>query len=96
MNNFWSHYIFDPLDQASLICFGDISLKLVNEKYLDNILSISVNAFVVYSFSRKMSQTFIKELSKLIKEKYLDYILSIFVCFCCFLFFQEITFLLSE
>ena len=39
---------------------------------------------------------FIKELSKLIKEKYLDYILSIFVCFCCFLFFQEITYLLSE
>ena len=42
VNNFWSHYIFDPLDQASLICFGDISLKLVKEKYLDNILSISV------------------------------------------------------
>ena len=53
-------------------------------------------AFVVYSFSSKMSLTFIKELSKLIKEKYLGYILSIFVCFCCFLFFQEITFLLSE
>ena len=42
VNNFWSHYIFDPLDQANLICFGDISLKLVKEKYLDNILSISV------------------------------------------------------
>ena len=42
VNNFWSHYILDPLDQASLICFGDISSKLVKEKYLDNILSISV------------------------------------------------------
>ena len=42
MNNFWSHYILDLQDQASLICFGDISLKLVKEKYLDNILSISV------------------------------------------------------
>ena len=42
VNNFWSQYIFDPLDQTSLICFGDISLKLVKEKYLDNILSISV------------------------------------------------------
>ena len=42
MNKFWSHYILDPLDQDSLICFGDISLKLVKEKYLDNILSISV------------------------------------------------------
>ena len=28
VNNFWSHHIFDPLDQASLICFGDISLKI--------------------------------------------------------------------
>ena len=34
VNNFWSHYIFD---QASLICFGDISLKLVKQKYLENI-----------------------------------------------------------
>ena len=42
VNNFFSQYIFDPLDQASLIFFGDISLKLVKEKYLDNILSISV------------------------------------------------------
>ena len=42
VNKFWSHSILDPLDQASLICFGDISSKLVKEKYLDNILSISV------------------------------------------------------
>ena len=42
MNNFWSHYILDPLGQTSLMCFGDISLKLTKEKYLDNILSISV------------------------------------------------------
>ena len=42
VNNFWSQYICDPLDQTSLICFGDISLMLVKEKYLDNILSISV------------------------------------------------------
>ena len=42
VNKFWSQNIFDPLDQVSLICFGDISLKLVKEKYLDNILSISV------------------------------------------------------
>ena len=42
MNKFWSHYILYPLDQASLICFGDISLKLVKEKYLDNILNTSV------------------------------------------------------
>ena len=56
MNNFWSHYIFDPLDQTSLICFGDISLNfsVVKERYLNNILSISV-CFVVCSFSRKMS-----------------------------------------
>ena len=33
VNNFWSQYIFDPPDQASLICFVDISLKLVKEKY---------------------------------------------------------------
>ena len=37
VNNFLSQYIFDPLDQASLICFGDISLKLAKEKYLVNI-----------------------------------------------------------
>ena len=36
-DNFWSHYIFDPLDQASLICFEDISLNLVKEKYLKTI-----------------------------------------------------------
>ena len=73
MNNFWSQYIFDPLDQASLICFGDISLKLVKEKYLDNILSISV-CFCCLVFLEKMSLTFINELSKLMKEKYLYYI----------------------
>ena len=28
VNNFWSHDIFYPLDQTSLICFGDISLNL--------------------------------------------------------------------
>ena len=43
VNKFWSHYILDPLDHASLICYGDISLKLVKDIYLDNILSISVS-----------------------------------------------------
>ena len=30
MNNSQSRYIFDPLDQASLICFGDISVIKVS------------------------------------------------------------------
>ena len=61
-----------------------------------NIFFAHLSAVVVYSFSTKISSTFIKKSSKLIKKKYLDYILSIFVCFCCFLFFQEITFMLSK
>ena len=74
VNNFWSQYIFDPLDQVSLICFGDISLKLVKEKYLDTTYLKHICLLLLFSFSRKMSVTFINELSKLMKEKYLDYI----------------------
>ena len=43
MNNFWSHYIFDPgSDQFDIFWRYLIKFTVVREKYLDNILSISV------------------------------------------------------
>ena len=44
VNNFWSHYIFDPpgSDQFDMFWRYLIKFTIVKEKYLDNILSISV------------------------------------------------------
>ena len=80
VDNLDSYHVFDSLDWANLICFLGVSSKLLKEKYLF--------IFGIFSFTTKISSTFIKESSMLIRE-YLDYMLSIFVCLCCFLFFSR-------
>ena len=71
MNNFGSYTPFVHLDQANLICFLGISSKLTKEKYLKHI-------FCIFSFTRKISSTFIKESSKLIRR-----ILGLYVEYIC-------------
>ena len=61
VDNLDSYHVFDSLDRANLICFLGVSSKLLKEKYLKYI-------FCIFSFTRKISLTFIKESSKLIKE----------------------------
>ena len=61
VDNLDSYHVFDSLDLANLICFLGVSSKLMKKKYLQYI-------FCIFSFTRKISSTFIKESSKLIKE----------------------------
>ena len=82
VDNLDSYHISDPLDQANLICFWGISSKLMKEKYLKYI-------FCIFSFTRKISSTFIKESSKLIKENTCPICWAYLCAFVTFCFFQE-------
>ena len=54
VNNFGSYPIFDPLDQANLICVRYISSKLIKETYLGLYLKHSCLFYLFLVFPGKL------------------------------------------
>ena len=80
VDNLDSYHVFDSLDQANLICFWGVSLKLMKEKYF------KIYFLHIWFYQENFINVY-KGVIKVDKREYLDYMLSIFVCLCCFLFF---------